>query len=281
MRVYLCAVSWLAIVACWPSAVVLAQYETEGFAEPYRTVQVASPESGIVAAVHVREGSRVAKGDLLVELDTGALQIALQIAKSRRDAKGRLRAAEAELAVRSQRRAKLEGLRENGSASVEEVERAIADEEIAAASLMSVEEDGQANALEVDRIAEQIDRLRIRAPLAGRVTRVLREPSEHLSLSQPGVVTLVQLDPLRVVMFAPLVRVETIQEREKMTVRFPDLGREVAGTVEYVSPVSDAESGTVEVHLVVPNGDEAIRGGSRCIVRWADDRVDHSDGAGF
>lgn len=280
-RFHSCPVALIAVAAVfWPYETALGEYVTEGFAEPYRTVQVASPEPGIVAEVHVREGSRVAKGDLLVELDTGTLEIALAIAKTRRDATGRQRAAHAELTLRAQRRAKLEELLAKGNASLEEVDRAIADEEIAAATLASVEEDRQANALEVDRIAEQIDRLRVRAPLDGRVTRVLREPSEHLSLSQPGVVTLVQLNPLRVVMFAPIVRIEAIQEKEKVTVRFTDLSRDVDGTVEYISPVSDAQSGTVEVHIVVPNGDESIRGGSRCSVRWAGDRAKNADDTG-
>ena len=243
------------------------QDQLEAFAEPYRTVQVASSNPGLIAAVHVREGARVKAGDLLVELDSESLELAQAIAMVRRDASGRKNAAETELAVRVQRRKKLEGLQANGNASQEEVDRGRADEQIAEATLLTVQEELQAAALEVDRIAHQIERQRVRSPIDGRVTRILHEPSEYLSMNQPGVATLVQLDPLRIVVFVPVTCIDSVVEGEQLPIDFPELQISRKATVEYVAPLADAESGTIEVQLTVLNPRESIRGGTRCWVQ--------------
>jgi hypothetical protein len=138
------------------------QDQLEAFTEPYRTVQVASSDPGDHRRRPCSRGSSGEGGDLLVELDSESLELAQAIAKVRRDASGRKNAAETELAVRVQRRKKLEGLQANGNASQEEVDRGRADEQIAEATLLTVQEELQAAALEVDRIAHQIERQRVR-----------------------------------------------------------------------------------------------------------------------
>jgi RND family efflux transporter MFP subunit len=248
-------------------AISFGEDAIDAFTEPYRTVEVAASDPGIIAVVHVREGARVQKGDSLVELDAEPLESALAIAQVRRDAAGRKNVAETEYAVRVQRRQKLESLQANGNASQEEVDRALADEQIAAGTLLTVQEELQAAALEVERIMRQIERRRVRAPIDGRVTRVFHEPSEYVSMNQPSVATLVQLDPLRVVLFVPVNQVDRVREGEQLSIHFPDLQSERTATIEYVAPLVDAESGTVEVQLAVPNPGETIRGGTRCHVQ--------------
>ena len=52
----------------------------EGFTEPYRKIEVAAAEAGVVEKLSVREGDRVAKGQTLATLDTDVLVVSQKIA---------------------------------------------------------------------------------------------------------------------------------------------------------------------------------------------------------
>ena len=51
---------------------------------------------------------------------------------------------------------------------------------------------------------------------------------------------------------------------QEMKVRFLTSGVETTGTVDFISPVTDAESGTVLVRIRVDNADGRFRSGERC-----------------
>ena len=126
------------LTAVGPAAAV----ETlEGFTEPFRVVNVATTETGVVARVLVREGDLVKKGQELAALDSDLHLTVLAIAAEQMKAVGRLQSAQSELELQQNKLDKLTLLREKGHARQEEVERTRADVAIARSHVLSIQEE--------------------------------------------------------------------------------------------------------------------------------------------
>jgi RND family efflux transporter MFP subunit len=236
----------------------------ESFTEPYRRIDIAPAEPGIIATIDVREGDSVKPGQQLASLDCDALRISLEIAKTSRDARGRRQAAVAERDLRQVRLAKLEELRPRGHASGEEVERARADLEVAQSNLLAIEEQRRVDELECAKAEALIERRIMRSPIDGVVTRVFRDQREFVTGSNPTVMTVVQLNPLRATFSVPTALAAKLQAGQEVRLLFPDAEKQVQAKVELISPVTEAESGTVRVKVLLDNSQNRFRCGVRC-----------------
>ena len=253
-----------------PAASAAAQESgIEGFTEPYRQIDLGPPEQGTLASLAVRKGDRVEKGQLLGSLDCEVLLVSLKIAQANKESRGRLDSALAERDMRTTRLEKLEDLRERGHASLEEVDRARADLAIAAASVLTAEEQQRIDALEYEKMQAMIERRILRSPIAGIVTRVHREEKEFVTASSPTVLTIVQLDPLEITFNVPTGMADGIAAGQKIDILFPDSGKQVKGKVDFVAPVTEADSDTVRVKVLLNNPRGQHRSGVRCTMGTA------------
>ena len=55
--------------------------QVDGFTEPYRTIDIAAAETGIIAEINVEEGDTVRRGQVLAVLDRDVLLALLAIAE--------------------------------------------------------------------------------------------------------------------------------------------------------------------------------------------------------
>lgn len=253
----------LAIAICSLAANCSAE-TIEGFTEPFRTIHVASPESGIVARVFVREGEVVTAGQQLVSLDDEVHRMLLEIAKQQMVATGRVNSTRAELDLHQSRFAKLSELRRAGQAYQQEVDRARADVEVAQGRLLAIEEDLALRRLEHKKIAVQLQRRTVTAPVNGVVLMLTKNPGEYVSPVDPEVLTLVQLNPLRATFLMNRTQSAQVRVGAPVTIAFTDSDMSAAGVVEQVSELTDAESGTVPVRIRIDNRDGKYRSGERC-----------------
>jgi RND family efflux transporter MFP subunit len=237
----------------------------DGFTEPQRTVKVATAEVGVIKTVEVREGDRVTVGQTLATLDSEQHAALLAIAAAQMGARGKLESALAELALRRDKLAKLKSLRNDGHARQEEVDRARTDVSIAEAQVLSAQEESQVLQLEHTRARLQDDRRTIQSPLDGIVIKAHKQVGEFVAPHDGVLFTVVQLDPLVATFSVPSPQVGDLRAREKVTVMIG--GIDAAGTVDFVSPVTDAESGTVRVTVQIANPQSTYRSGERCTLR--------------
>lgn len=104
-----------------------------------------------------------------------------------------------------------------------------------------------------------ITRLGIHAPFAGLLET---DTAELGALLQPGAAcaTIIQLDPIKIVGFVPEMQVARVALGATAGARLID-GRNVVGTVSFVSRSADQLTRTFRVEITLPNADLSIRDG--------------------
>ena len=241
--------------------------ELEGFTEPFRTINVASDETGIIDEVLVREGDKLECGQPLARLNSDVHRTLLAISEQSMQAEGRLDAAMADLQFRQYRLAKLEPLRAEGHARQEELDRAVNELAVAEANVRTAREDRQSKKLECERIKVQLERRTVRASVAGVVTKLHKQPGEFVAPNNPDVLTLAQLDPLLANFTIMSDQAPQLKEGQKIQVKLLTRNVVVTGVVEFIAPTTDAESGTVRVKVRIENATGRHRSGERCRIQ--------------
>jgi RND family efflux transporter MFP subunit len=243
---------------------VASSAEIEGFSEPWRTIDIAAADSGIVAELLVSEGTTVAAGELLGQLHLSVHEAALAAACKAAESQGRLQSAQADLKLKADRLQKLQGLLENKHASQEEVDRAVLERDIAAAQLLAVQEDLELRLLEQQRIAAQLEQRRFRSPISGIVSKIDKEPGEFVSANDPVILQIVQLDQLRLVFSVPAEHIPALRKLDTVRIRCGELPEPIAAKIDFISPLIDPQSSTVRVKVRLPNPEGLYPCGTRC-----------------
>ncbi len=210
--------------------------ETLGYTEPYRIITVSAAEPGVIAEMFVEEGAIVKKGQILAKLDTATIEAELEIAK-------------AEAGLQATRKHRLDELAAASRATPEETEKARTD--------LTIKE------AQVRKFEAMIETRLMRSAVDGVVTTIKRDPSEAVSAAESHVLTVVQIDKLTANLFLPPAKACQLKAGAPVTLLIEDREK-VAATIEFISPVTDAASGTVRVKFLIENAAGSHRSGARC-----------------
>jgi membrane fusion protein, multidrug efflux system len=212
-----------------------------GQAVANRQSQVATRTTKLVEAVNVEENDLVEAGALLVLLDTA------EVAMERARAESELLSAQVEFEERMLFAGDDPLLDEDGRRERERIVRATSGLNQAEVSM--------------EQARMEMEWTRIRAPFPGRVADLQAVEGAYLS-SGDEVLTLVELDPIRVEVHALESEVALLEPGRRATVRFAAFpGQEFTATVRSVNPIVDAETRSARVTLALPNPDHRIRPG--------------------
>ena len=207
-----------------------------GYTEPYRIITISAAETGVIAEVFVEEGAAVKKGQIVAKLDTATLEAELEIAK-------------AEATLQATRKRRLDELATSSRATPEELEKARTDLTIKQA--------------QVRKFEAMIETRLMRSPVDGVVTEIKRDPSEAVSAANPQVLTVVQIDKLTANLFLSPAKALQLKAGGQAGLLVDDHERLFA-KVEFISPVTDAASGTVRVKFTIDNAGGTHRSGAKC-----------------
>lgn len=252
--------TWWVLLFCS----VASAASVESFTEPFRKIDLAPPEPGLIAEINVHEGDQVQTGQPVATLDNDLVRVAVEITKATMDARGRLESATAERDLRATRLGKLKELHQRGHASQEEIDRAQTDLTMAEAALTAEQERLTIDTLEHKKTQAMLDRRVLRSPIDGVVTRIYKEEREYVPINSPTVLTVVQLHPLRITFSVPTAQAVSLAVDQKVPLTFSETGDTTSGRIEAISPITDAESGTVRVKVLLDNPKGAYRSGVRC-----------------
>lgn len=258
--------TWLILLLGLPS-IAEAQSDTiKSFSEPYRSIEVAAGEMGTLAELLVDEGDFVQQGDIIAKLDESVLAASRLIAQNSLQARGKLNSAEAELEMQLRKKAKIEGLFLRNHASRAELDRVLGQVAVSQAQVEMVRDEIAQRELELKRIEAQLEQRRVRSPISGVVTRVYKDVGEFLSASDPNIVTVVQLNPLKIVFMVPQEFSNRFKLGQPASLSIGLERRSARGVVEFVSPVTDAQSGTRRIQVLLPNADQQWQSGEVCLL---------------
>jgi len=266
-RLFCCCAILIAINVITQPLFGQSSQQAEGFTEPFQTVIVAAPESGVILGLAVREGDAIRAGEIIARLDSQVLQASLNAAREKAKAKGKINGATATVQNKSHHLQQMQELFKGDHASDKEVKQAQLESDLAQANLESTYDEIRAQELEIKRIEAQLDRRVVRAPNSGVVLELPRQVGEAVTATESQVATIVTLNQLRVRYFLSTVQATAIKRGERLQVSFPDTGQATDAIVDFVSPVTDSKSGTVRVELLIENADGDYRSGLRCVLR--------------
>jgi len=211
----------------------------------------------------VKEGDVVKKGQVLARLDNRILDVALKIAGVREKSEAGQKSARARLGTKQRRLKELERISKGGGVNPDELSSAKEEVEIAEAELMEADVLAKENQLKVDQIQAQIERRILSSPIDGVVEKTFRDAAEAVGGGSEPVMTVVRLNQLILVVYMDAETGGSLKVGQKVKVT-PVSGEnwEMAEVV-FVSPVTDASSGTTRIRLLLDNPQGKHRSGRK------------------
>lgn len=225
-----------------------------GIVQAFNQATVRSKLSAEVRRLPVREGDRVAAGQVIAEFDTAQLrnqlaerQATLESARATLAQTERTRASNAQLVKQS-------FISQNAFDTADDAFRA------QAAAVQAAEAQvAQTQLLLSDAV--------VRAPIAGQVAKRFVQPGEKVPFDAP-LLHIVDLSRLEVQAQAPVADVARIAEGAEVEVEIEGLaGRPYPGRIDRINPTTEAGSRMIAVYILLPNDDGRLRGGMFARVR--------------
>ena len=261
------------------SAVVL-----RGETQAARSVELRAETAGQVVSEPLRKGSFVQEGQVLCQIDAGTRPTMVAEARARlveararvpeaaaRVAQARAQLKEAELNRNAASKLSKDGFASETRLAATEatVSGAKAAVETALSGLETVQANIQSAEATLAGAEKELERLEIKASFAGLLES---DTAELGSLLQPGglCATVIQLDPIKLVGYAPEAQVGRIEVGALAGARLSD-GRELRGRVTFLSRRADDTTRTFRLEIEVPNADLSVRDGQTAELLIASD----------
>jgi len=236
--------------------------------EPQQVVKLATPVVGVISRLDVDRGDVVRKNQVLGKLEDGLEEVALKLARARATNDFATKAVQARLEYLRRKNARAGQLVAKAIVAQATAEEADADANVAEQQLKEAELNLEIARLEVHRSEEALQQRTVRSPIDGVVVERLLVPGEYRNEQSP-ILTLAQIDPLRVEVFVPTSQYGRIQVGSNARVHPQQpIGGSYNAIVTVVDQVLDAASGTFGVRLALPNPELKLPAGIRCKVQF-------------
>jgi membrane fusion protein (multidrug efflux system) len=221
--------------------------------EPIQQVQLMSQVEGVIDGVHFEEGSRVEQGDLLFTIDPAAFQATVkQLDAELAQQQAMLDRAEKYMAMLT--------AADGRSISQSEIDNAEADVAEGLAAVHKAE--ASLNLAKID-----LGYTKITAPISGRIGRALITKGNLVSPSSGPLATVIQIDPIRVVIAMPDAEYMTAFQRYSSDPGYNPLVKvrlangtllPAEGEIAFDDNQMDRATGTIAVRLRFPNADRML-----------------------
>jgi RND family efflux transporter MFP subunit len=219
-----------------------------GTVRPFTQAMVKSKVGGEVAQLHVREGERVAAGQILVSIDTADL-------KARH---------ESQLAMVAEARAKLDLARKAEQNNRQLLAKNFISQNAFDSSVSGLEvaESNLKSATAQSAISQKaLADAQVRAPFAGIVAKRAVNIGEKVSVDAP-LVHLVDLSRMELEAPVPVSDIPSVKVGQEIAFKVDGFdAREFKGRVERINPAAEAGSRSISIFVTLLNPDGALKGG--------------------
>ncbi|MDJ0928760.1 MAG: efflux RND transporter periplasmic adaptor subunit [Gammaproteobacteria bacterium] len=249
------------------SALAIDVPELDCVIEPHIVIDLSSRTDGIVETIEVDRGDIVTEGDVVVRLESGVEEAAVDYARAAATADSELQARELSMSFAERRRGRLESLYREQVLSSDQMDEMETEARLSQFELDEARERRRLAQLELRQALEVLERHTITSPIDGVVVQRFLAPGE--SVEEKPILRLAQIDPLRVEVIVPVSYFGAIQPSQRAVV-MPEqpMDGQYNATVTVVDRVADAASGTFRVRMSLPNPDYKLPSGLKCTVRF-------------
>lgn len=258
----------VALLAALAPAGLVAAEEFDCVMQPKASIELGSPDEGIMDEVMVERGDLVETDEVVARLDMRLERLAVELAKLRAQGDVDMRSGRAQLEFRDREVGRVAELRERDMASQKDYDTAEIERRLAALQIERAELEQDLARVEYQRARARLERRQVRSPVDGIVVDVTMSPGEY-AYEQAPVMTVAEIDPLHVEVYVPVDHYGSIETGMTGEVRPQEpIGGTYDAEVTTVDRVFDAASGTFGVRLELPNPDYELPAGVRCRVRF-------------
>ena len=272
------------------NSAVRRSVRASGVTQPKSIVTVSTEISGTIRKVPQKEGTAIAKGDVLARLGTDTLPVRIEAAKAEiaaaqtaynsavKQAGGTYEeeraAAQATLEVAEKRLEIARKLASKNFSAPVELAQLKADFENARMALARIELAKNLRS-EVDvsqslaRLAtaksnlavlrDQLSKSTIAAPASGWLETLDVDAGEQVAAGSP-VATILDMDELKIIVAVPQTDIAHVSVDDPVSVNIAGGGRR-AGTVTRIASITSSTTRTFDVEVTIPNPDRALRAG--------------------
>ncbi len=248
--------------AAQASAAGAVPVSASGYTQALREVKLGLTVTGRLDRLFVKEGDRVRRGDLILQLDHRAEALEVERRTLLLKDVSRLEELRRREAMLKTQLESAQTLLQTGGMSRKQVE----DEELALSNVVAerrgLEISKQRERVELDLATEALDKRFLRAPAEGVVTKIALRDGESVAAHEPAVV-LSDASRVRFLGTLPLAEAVRLAPRSRVTLRLGPDGRDAVrqAQIVFISPVADPASGLVEFIAEFDNPDGSVRPG--------------------
>jgi len=233
---------------------------------PYHNIELSSTERGIIREILVKPGDDVKAGQILLKLNDEVIAAQLEQARVQARGTGLIATAEAGYKLAKSRFEIVSELNKRGTANEAEFDREQTNMKAREGELTAAKEAREVYRFQEERMEAELEQRYVRTPIAGTVVDITKEVSEPVGLSTgaepPYLVRVVNLDQLSVKAHVPYANARLLKLSQMLSIRLEDGRNTLAqGKIEFLSPVVDPATGTVEVRLIVENRERQLMSG--------------------
>jgi RND family efflux transporter MFP subunit len=257
----------IAIARAAPTGGAATVLNASGYVEPRRKATVSAKITGKVTEVLVDEGMVVEKGQILAQLDDSDARRRYEAMRAERDvARAAIEELEVNLADAERTLQRTKELRDQGVASVQDLDSATATVDALRAKLRVARSSLDAAEAQLAVSAQDLENYTVRAPFAGIAVSKDAQPGEMVSpvsagggFTRTGISTIVDMESLEIevdVNESHIAKVTPGQPADAVLDAYPQW--RIPATVRTVIPTADRQKATVKVRLTFDELDPRI-----------------------
>ena len=257
----------VALARAAPTGGAATVLNASGYVEPRRKATVSSKITGKVTEVLVDEGMVVEEGQILAQLDDSDARRRYDAIRAERDvARAAIQELEVNLADAERTLRRTNELRDQGVASVQDLDSATAAVDALRAKLQVARSSLDAAGAQLAVSAQDLENYTIRAPFAGIAVSKDAQPGEMVSpvsagggFTRTGISTIVDMESLEIevdVNESHIAKVTPGQPADAVLDAYPEW--HIPATVRTVIPTADRQKATVKVRLTFDTLDPRI-----------------------
>jgi RND family efflux transporter MFP subunit len=257
----------VAIARAAPTGGAATVLNASGYVEPRRKATVSAKITGKVTEVLVDEGMVVEEGQILARLDDSDARRRYEAIRAERDvARAAIEELEVNLADAERTLRRTNELRDQGVASVQDLDTATAAVDALRAKLRVARTSLEAADAQLAVSAQDLENYTVRAPFAGIAVSKDAQPGEMVSpvsagggFTRTGISTIVDMESLEIevdVNESHIAKVTPGQPADAVLDAYPEW--HIPATVRTVIPTADRQKATVKVRLTFDELDPRI-----------------------